>query len=50
MRLAQAAMKSRDTSVAELAAALAVNPVTLYRFVGPTGELRENAKCVLGVR
>ena len=50
VRLAQAAMKSRDTSVAELAAELGVKPVTLYRYVGPTGELRENAKRVLGVR
>ena len=50
VRLAQAAMKNRDTSVAELAAELGVKPVTLYRYVGPTGELRENAKRVLGVR
>ena len=34
-------MKSRDTSVAELAAELRVKPVTLYRYVGPRGELRE---------
>ena len=50
IRVAQAAMKSRDTSVSELAAELGVNPVTLYRYVGPTGELRENAKRVLGAR
>ena len=50
VRLAQAAMKNRDTSVADLAAELGVKPVTLYRYVGPTGELRENAKRVLGVR
>ena len=50
VRLAQAAMKSRDTSVADLAAELGVKPVTLYRYVGPTGELRENAKRVLGAR
>ena len=50
VRLAQAAMKSRDTSVADLAAELGVKPVTLYRYIGPTGELRENAKRVLGVR
>ena len=47
VRLAQAAMKSRDTSVAELAAELHVKPVTLYRYVGPRGELRANGKRVL---
>ena len=48
VRLAQAAMKSRDTSVSELAEELGIKPVTLYRYIGPTGELRENAKRVLG--
>ena len=47
VRLAQAAMKSRDTSVAELAAELSIKPVTLYRYVGPNGELRPNGKQVL---
>ena len=40
VRLAQAAMKSRDTSVAELAA-------ELHRYVGPHGELRAKGKRVL---
>lgn len=48
VRLAQAAMASRDTSVADLAAELGIKPVTLYRYVGPKGELRENGKRVLG--
>ena len=47
VRLAQAAMKNRDTSVAELAAELHVKPVTLYRYVGPKGELRANGQRVL---
>ena len=47
VRLAQAAIQSRDTSVAELAHELHVKPVTLYRYVGPTGELRTNGKRVL---
>ena len=47
VRLAQAAMASRDTSVAELAAELGIRPVTLYRYVGPDGELRENGRRVL---
>ena len=40
-------MKSRDTSVAELAQKLHVKPPTLYRYVGPKGELRTNGKRVL---
>ena len=47
VRLAQAAMKSRDTSVAELAAELSIKPVTLYRYVGPNGELRSNGRRVI---
>ena len=47
VRLAQAAMASRDTSVSQLAAELGVKPVTIYRYVGPNGELRENGKRVL---
>ncbi len=47
VRLAQAAMKSRDTSVTDLAAELGIKPVTLYRYVGPNGDLRENGRQVL---
>jgi DNA invertase Pin-like site-specific DNA recombinase len=47
VRLAQAAMASRDTSVGELAAELGIKPVTLYRYVGPDGALRENGRRVL---
>lgn len=47
VRLAQAAMANRDTSVAELAAELGVRPVTLYRYVGPDGSLRESGRRVL---
>ena len=43
-------MKNRDTSVAALAAKLRVKPVTLYRYVGPRDELRENGKQVLNAR
>ena len=42
-----AAVKRRDTSVAELAAKLQVKPVTLYRYVWPKGELRTDGKRVL---
>jgi DNA invertase Pin-like site-specific DNA recombinase len=47
VRLAQAAMAHRDTSVAKLCAELGVRPVTLYRYVGPNGELRDHGKRVL---
>lgn len=47
VRLAQAAMAKRDTSVAELCKELGIKPVTLYRYVGPDGALRDNAKRVL---
>ncbi|MEM7238038.1 MAG: recombinase family protein, partial [Pseudomonadota bacterium] len=40
VRLAQAAMANRDTSVPDLCKELGIRPVTLYRYVGPKGELR----------
>lgn len=47
VRLAQAAMTNRDTSVTELCKELGVKPVTLYRYVAPDGKLREHGKQVL---
>lgn len=47
VRLAQAAMSSRDTSVADLCKELGIKPVTLYRYVGPSGDLRDYVKRVL---
>lgn len=47
VRTAQAAMASRDTSVAELAKELGVQPVTLYRYVDPVGNLRDYGQRVL---
>jgi DNA invertase Pin-like site-specific DNA recombinase len=47
VRLAQVAMKNRDTSVANLANELDVTRATLYRYVSPNGELREFGKKVL---
>ena len=49
VRLAMAAMKSRDASVTDLAAELGIKPVTLYRYVGPSGERREHGRQVLGI-
>ena len=34
-------MAQRDTSVPELCRELGIRPVTLYRYVGPQGQLRE---------
>jgi DNA invertase Pin-like site-specific DNA recombinase len=50
VRLAQAAMADRDTSVSDLADELGIRPVTLYRYVGPNGELRENGERVLNAK
>lgn len=47
VRLAQAAMANRDTSVAELCNELGIKPVTLYRYVGPDGTLRDYGRRVL---
>jgi DNA invertase Pin-like site-specific DNA recombinase len=49
VRLAQAAMAQRDTSVSALCAELRIERVTLYRYVGPNGELRNYGKRVLGL-
>ena len=49
VRLAQAAMAQRDTSVSDLCKELGIERVTLYRYVGPKGELREYGKRVLGL-
>ena len=45
--MAQASMKSKDSTVAELCKELSVTRQTLYRYVGPDGELREYGKKVL---
>ena len=47
VRLAQAAMAHHDTSVFALCRELGIRPVTLYRYVGPQGELREQGQKVL---
>lgn len=48
VRMAQAAMANRDTSVSELCKELGVRPVTLYRYVDPSGNLRDYGTRVLG--
>jgi DNA invertase Pin-like site-specific DNA recombinase len=48
VRLAQAAMGKPETKVGELCSELGITRVTLYRYVGPSGELREYGRRVLG--
>lgn len=48
LRMAQAAMANRDTFVSELCRELKIKPVTLYRCVDPSGNLREHGKRLLG--
>lgn len=47
VRLAEAAMKNRDTSVAELCKELNITRATLYKYISPIGELRDYAVRVL---
>ena len=49
IRLAQASMKNRDTSVSELCKEIGITRPTLYRYVTPDGELREFGRRVLGI-
>ena len=50
VRLAQVAMQNRDTRVTELCRELGVTRSTLYRYVGPNGELRDHGERVLGIQ
>ena len=50
LRLARAAMGQPETKVGDLCAELGVTRQTLYRFVGPKGELREDGKRLLDRR
>lgn len=50
VRMAQAAMANRDTSVSTLCKELGVRPVTLYRYVDPNGGLRDYGTRVLEAR
>jgi DNA invertase Pin-like site-specific DNA recombinase len=45
--MAQVAMANRNTSVSELCKDLGIKPVTLYRYIYPSGELRDYKKRVL---
>ena len=47
LRLAQAAMADRRPMSATYAASSAITRQTLYRHVGPTGELREDGRKLL---
>lgn len=47
LRLAMAAMADRDTSVGALCQELGISRQTLYRHVGPRGELRDDGRRLL---
>ena len=47
VRLAEKKKKNRDTSVTELCKELKITRATLYKYISPTGELRDYAKRVL---
>jgi len=49
VRLAQVAMQNRDTSVGELCKELNITRQTLYRYVAPSGELRDFENRVLSI-
>lgn len=50
VRLAQAAMGNKETSVGDLCEELGVTRTTLYRYVGPQGELRQHGNRVLSMK
>src|SRR3954447_1896655 len=47
LRLAQAAMATPETNVVELCRELGIGRMTLYRHIGPNGELREPGRKLL---
>ena len=47
LRLAQASMGKPETKVGDLCAELGITRQTLYRFVGPKGELRADGEKLL---
>jgi DNA invertase Pin-like site-specific DNA recombinase len=50
VRLAQAAMGKKETVISELCDELDITRATLYRYIGPKGQLREYGKRVLGLK
>ena len=47
VRWVQAAMGKKETQVSELCEELGVTRITLYRYVGPNGTLRDHGRRVL---
>lgn len=50
VRLAQSAMGKPETCVASLCKEIGITRAALYKYVSPTGELRDYGKRVLGVK
>ncbi len=49
LRLAQVAMKKKETKISELCKELGITQQTLYRHVSPNGELRNDGKKLLKI-
>jgi hypothetical protein len=49
VRLAAAAMGKKGTVVGDLCEELGITRSTIYRYVSPTGELRQDGKKVVGI-
>jgi DNA invertase Pin-like site-specific DNA recombinase len=49
VRMAQAAMGQKETSISQLCQELSITRATLYRYVGPDGVLRKYGRQVLGI-
>lgn len=47
VRLAEASMKNRDTSVVELCKEVKITRATLYKYISPKGQIRDYGKRVL---
>ena len=49
LRIASSALKNRETSINELCKELNITRYTLYRYVSPSGELRDYAHKLLSI-
>lgn len=50
VRFAQRTMQDKETNVSDLCRELGISKQTLYRYVSPSGELRDYGKQVLGIK
>jgi len=50
VKFAQTTMQDKETNVSDLCRELGISRQTLYRYVSPSGELRDYGKQVLGIK